>query len=376
MDCYAVREPVGVVAGIPPFNFPAMIPLWMMPIAVACGNLHPQAGRESAVDRHPPCRIVRRAGLPPGLSAWCRAARKSAKAYRQPARSGGFLRWLVRGGGVGLPHGGSSRQACAGPWRREEPPDRDARRRFGAEPAGADRIVLRLCRPSCLAGSVLVAVGDRVRQDAIVDDFVRAARELKLGDGLDETATLARVNDAKKSGSWRRSTRGVGRRPAWSRRPLANGPPIGRAAASSAPPSSTSHAGDVHWPRGDFRPGGERGAGRGPGRGDHVDNRSRYGNSVSLFTQSAAAARISASASSRDARHQPWRAGADGVLLVRRLEEFVFRRSMRREPTPSTSTRERKSSRNAGSAPSGRKTGGFDRTASNPLKSAWHLLEE
>src|SRR5271168_171464 len=38
VDCYTVREPVGVVAGIPPFNFPAMIPMWMMPIAVACGN--------------------------------------------------------------------------------------------------------------------------------------------------------------------------------------------------------------------------------------------------------------------------------------------------------------------------------------------------
>src|SRR5262249_59693148 len=38
VDSHVVREPVGVVVGIPPFNFPAMIPLWMMPIAVACGN--------------------------------------------------------------------------------------------------------------------------------------------------------------------------------------------------------------------------------------------------------------------------------------------------------------------------------------------------
>ena len=38
VDSYVVREPVGVVVGIPPFNFPAMIPLWMMPLAVACGN--------------------------------------------------------------------------------------------------------------------------------------------------------------------------------------------------------------------------------------------------------------------------------------------------------------------------------------------------
>src|SRR5213078_2771494 len=38
VDCYDFLEPVGVVVGIPPFNFPAMIPLWMMPLAVACGN--------------------------------------------------------------------------------------------------------------------------------------------------------------------------------------------------------------------------------------------------------------------------------------------------------------------------------------------------
>ena len=38
VDCHTIREPMGVVVGIPPFNFPALIPLWMMSIAVACGN--------------------------------------------------------------------------------------------------------------------------------------------------------------------------------------------------------------------------------------------------------------------------------------------------------------------------------------------------
>ncbi len=38
VDAYALRQPVGVVAGITPFNFPAMVPLWMAPIAIACGN--------------------------------------------------------------------------------------------------------------------------------------------------------------------------------------------------------------------------------------------------------------------------------------------------------------------------------------------------
>ena len=38
VDIYSIRQPLGVCAGICPFNFPAMIPLWMFPLAVACGN--------------------------------------------------------------------------------------------------------------------------------------------------------------------------------------------------------------------------------------------------------------------------------------------------------------------------------------------------
>jgi len=38
VDCYTRRFPIGVVAGITPFNFPAMVPMWMFPMAIACGN--------------------------------------------------------------------------------------------------------------------------------------------------------------------------------------------------------------------------------------------------------------------------------------------------------------------------------------------------
>lgn len=38
MDIHSYREPLGVCAGIAPFNFPAMIPLWMFPVATCCGN--------------------------------------------------------------------------------------------------------------------------------------------------------------------------------------------------------------------------------------------------------------------------------------------------------------------------------------------------
>jgi len=38
VDCHSLRQPLGVCAGITPFNFPAMVPMWMFPVAVACGN--------------------------------------------------------------------------------------------------------------------------------------------------------------------------------------------------------------------------------------------------------------------------------------------------------------------------------------------------
>ncbi|MFP0793097.1 aldehyde dehydrogenase family protein, partial [Acinetobacter baumannii] len=38
VDTYTLQQPLGVCAGITPFNFPAMIPLWMFPMAIVCGN--------------------------------------------------------------------------------------------------------------------------------------------------------------------------------------------------------------------------------------------------------------------------------------------------------------------------------------------------
>ena len=40
VDLYSYRVPLGVCAGIAPFNFPAMVPLWMFPLAITCGNTY------------------------------------------------------------------------------------------------------------------------------------------------------------------------------------------------------------------------------------------------------------------------------------------------------------------------------------------------
>ena len=68
IDVYSMRQPLGIVAGITPFNFPAMIPLWMFGVAIACGNAF--ILKPSERDPSVPVRLaelMREAGLPEGI---------------------------------------------------------------------------------------------------------------------------------------------------------------------------------------------------------------------------------------------------------------------------------------------------------------------
>ncbi len=68
IDVYSLRQPLGVVAGITPFNFPAMIPMWMFGVAIACGNAF--ILKPSERDPSLPVRLgelMLEAGLPPGI---------------------------------------------------------------------------------------------------------------------------------------------------------------------------------------------------------------------------------------------------------------------------------------------------------------------
>jgi malonate-semialdehyde dehydrogenase (acetylating)/methylmalonate-semialdehyde dehydrogenase len=68
VDSYSMRQPLGVVAGITPFNFPAMVPMWMFPVAIACGNtfiLKPSERDPSAALLI--AEMLQEAGLPDGV---------------------------------------------------------------------------------------------------------------------------------------------------------------------------------------------------------------------------------------------------------------------------------------------------------------------
>jgi malonate-semialdehyde dehydrogenase (acetylating)/methylmalonate-semialdehyde dehydrogenase len=68
IDAWSMRQPLGVVAGITPFNFPVMVPMWMFPVAIACGNtfvLKPSERDPSPSLLH--ARLLQEAGLPDGV---------------------------------------------------------------------------------------------------------------------------------------------------------------------------------------------------------------------------------------------------------------------------------------------------------------------
>jgi malonate-semialdehyde dehydrogenase (acetylating) / methylmalonate-semialdehyde dehydrogenase len=68
VDTYSLRQPIGVCAGITPFNFPAMIPLWMFPMAIVCGNTF--VLKPSEQDPMTPmllAELALQAGVPPGV---------------------------------------------------------------------------------------------------------------------------------------------------------------------------------------------------------------------------------------------------------------------------------------------------------------------
>jgi malonate-semialdehyde dehydrogenase (acetylating) / methylmalonate-semialdehyde dehydrogenase len=81
VDAYSIRQPLGVVAGITPFNFPAMVPMWMFPIAIGCGNtfvLKPSEKDPSASLLL--AELLAEAGLPDGVFNVVQGAKEAVDA--------------------------------------------------------------------------------------------------------------------------------------------------------------------------------------------------------------------------------------------------------------------------------------------------------
>ena len=186
VDLYAVRQPLGVVAGITPFNFPAMIPLWMSPIAIACGNcfvLKPSEKDPSwALEL---ARLYKEAGLPDGVFNVVQGDKEAVDAILDDpdikavsfVGSTKIAQYIYQTGCAN----GKRVQALGGAKNHMVVmPDADMEQATDALMGAA----FGSAGERCMAVSVAVAVGDKVA-DELVERLAPQVRALKVGPGLD-----------------------------------------------------------------------------------------------------------------------------------------------------------------------------------------------
>jgi malonate-semialdehyde dehydrogenase (acetylating)/methylmalonate-semialdehyde dehydrogenase len=190
IDSNSVRVPLGVVAGICPFNFPAMIPLWLFPIAIAAGNTFVlKPSDKTPLSGMLLAQLARQSGFPPGVLNLVHGAHAASEALViHPAvkavsfvGSAPVAREIYR---ISAAHG-KRVQALAGAKNHlVVMPD--------AELEPAVKAILSSAFGSagqrCLAGSVVVAVGKI--GDPLVDRLRKEASYLRFGSGLDANVAM------------------------------------------------------------------------------------------------------------------------------------------------------------------------------------------
>jgi malonate-semialdehyde dehydrogenase (acetylating)/methylmalonate-semialdehyde dehydrogenase len=183
IDCQTIRQPIGVCAGISPFNFPAMVPMWMFPFAIACGNsfiLKPSEKVPLTPTRT--AELLQEAGLPAGVFNLVHGDKVAVDALLKHP--------LVKA----ISFVGSSPvakyvyQTAAANGKRVQALGGAKNHLVVMPDANLDKSVEAIMSSAfgaagerCLAGSVLVAVGEVA--DPLLDLLVKKTRELRVGDG-------------------------------------------------------------------------------------------------------------------------------------------------------------------------------------------------
>ncbi|BCU80801.1 methylmalonate semialdehyde dehydrogenase [acylating] 2 [Polycladomyces abyssicola] len=193
------RYPLGVVGGITPFNFPMMVPCWMFPLAIACGNtfvLKPSEKTPLSANRL--AELFAEAGLPDGVLNVVHGAHEVVNGLLEhpDIRAISFVgsqpvaEYVYRTAAAN----GKRVQALAGAKNHSiVMPDADLEK---AVPAIINA-AFGSAGERCMACSVVVAVGDIA--DQLVDQLVQAANEIRIGNGLEPDVFLGPViRDAHK----------------------------------------------------------------------------------------------------------------------------------------------------------------------------------
>jgi malonate-semialdehyde dehydrogenase (acetylating) / methylmalonate-semialdehyde dehydrogenase len=122
IDSYSLRQPLGVMAGVTPFNFPVMVPMWMFPVAIACGNTF--VLKPSEKDPSPSILLAElsaQAGLPPGVLNVVQGGPESVDALLTHEDVKGISFGVHTGRTARSSCGHRARQARAGSGGSEEP---------------------------------------------------------------------------------------------------------------------------------------------------------------------------------------------------------------------------------------------------------------
>ena len=191
VDSYSIRQALGVVAGITPFNFPAMVPMWMFPIALACGNTFilkvserdPSAANFMA-------ELLKKAGLPDGVLNVVHGDKEAVDAIltNPDIQAVSFVgstpiaEYIYH---TGTAHnkrvqalGGAKNHMIVMP---DADMDQATDALMGAGYGSAGE--------RCMAISVAVAVGDKVG-DTLIDKLAPRVRGLKVAPGTDPEAEM------------------------------------------------------------------------------------------------------------------------------------------------------------------------------------------
>jgi malonate-semialdehyde dehydrogenase (acetylating)/methylmalonate-semialdehyde dehydrogenase len=190
VDVYSIRQPLGVVAGITPFNFPAMVPMWMFANAIACGNtfvLKPSEKDPSSslflAD------LLKQAGLPDGVFNVLMGDKVAVDGLldHPDVQAVSFVgstpiaRYVYERG----THNGKRVQALGGAKNHMVVlPDAD----IGAAADAAVSAAYGSAGERCMAISVVVAVGDSA--DPLVDAIAERLPSLRIGPGTEPDSQM------------------------------------------------------------------------------------------------------------------------------------------------------------------------------------------
>lgn len=190
VDSWSTRQPLGVCAGITPFNFPAMVPMWMFPVAIACGNtfiLKPS-------EKDPSCSmmladLLKEAGLPDGVFNVVNGDKESVDALLEHkdvaaisfVGSTGIAKYIYENAAKFEKRvqalGGAKNHCVVMP---DSDLDQAVNGLMGAAYGSAGE--------RCMAQSVAVAVGNV--GDELVKRLSQKVEALKVGPGMDKTSEM------------------------------------------------------------------------------------------------------------------------------------------------------------------------------------------